>query len=110
LTIRGFSGESLAPDLLSSGERQLLTLLCHLLPARKTAAIFMIDEPELSLNIKWQRKLLDSLLGFTKGASIQLIMATHSVEMITPHRAEIVRFIPVGESVSSAKPQLIETV
>ncbi len=95
LTITGYTKESLSPDLLSSGERQLLTLLCHLLPARRTAAIFMIDEPELSLNVKWQRRLLDSLLSFTKGASIQLVMATHSVEMITPHRTEVVRFKPI---------------
>jgi ABC-type glutathione transport system ATPase component len=46
----------------------------------------MIDEPEISLNIKWQRQLVQSLLEITNDASIQFILASHSIELLAQHR------------------------
>lgn len=103
LVFSGYRGEMLEPELLSSGERQLLMLLCHLLPARASAAIFVVDEPELSLNVKWQRTLLSRLLELTEGSAVQLVFATHSIEMITPHRDEIVRLDPLTPKSRRAK-------
>ncbi|WP_146055604.1 AAA family ATPase, partial [Streptomyces malaysiensis] len=53
--------------------------------------IFVIDEPEISLNVKWQRSLVDALLGCAKGSEIQLILASHSIELLTAHREQVVR-------------------
>ena len=39
-------------------------------------AIFIIDEPELSLHVDWQRQLFPTLLK--QGTSNQFIVATHS--------------------------------
>src|SRR6185503_8346786 len=66
-------GAPLEPQLLSSGERQLLTLFCTTVLARDQAALFLIDEPELSLNIKWQRKLVDALLECSANSTIQYL-------------------------------------
>jgi len=75
--------EELNPSMLSSGEKQLLLLFCNTITAREQASIFIIDEPELSLNVVWQRKLINALLEFSKGSSIQFILASHSIELLS---------------------------
>ncbi|HBH7050641.1 TPA: ATP-binding protein [Morganella morganii] len=84
-------GDVLQPAQLSSGEQQLLLLFCYVLVARDTPSIFMIDEPEISLNIKWQRIIINSLLDITDGANIQFIFASHSLEIISQHRHRVVK-------------------
>jgi energy-coupling factor transporter ATP-binding protein EcfA2 len=84
-------GVVLEPSQLSSGEQQLLLLLCYVLTARDAPTIFMIDEPELSLNIKWQRQLVQSLLSITDKADIQFILASHSMELLAQHRNKVVK-------------------
>lgn len=93
---QGFSiqnrlGVSLSPAQLSSGEQQLLLLFCYVLTARDAPTVFMIDEPEISLNIKWQRQLVQSLLDITRGASIQFILASHSMELLAQHRSRVIK-------------------
>lgn len=78
---------------LSSGERQLLTLFCNIMAARTTSGVFVIDEPEISLNIKWQRRLVDSLLGCTAKSGVQLAMASHSFELLSKHRDNVTRLL-----------------
>ncbi|MET9547512.1 AAA family ATPase [Streptomyces sp. NPDC006627] len=84
----------LSPKQLSSGERQILLLLLNTILARENTRVFLIDEPELSLNVKWQRQLMDALLACTEGSAVQFIVATHSIEVLTGHRASIARMIP----------------
>jgi len=84
--ITSANGERLRTSQLSSGERQLLLLLAKVLTARREATIFLIDEPEISLNVKWQRKLVDTLLDLVRGTSVQFILATHSLELLATHR------------------------
>lgn len=76
---------------LSSGEKQLLLLFCNTILASSHATIFIIDEPEISLNIKWQRKLLDTLLNFSNDEGIQFLIATHSIEMLTSKKDDVVK-------------------
>ncbi|MFD5476523.1 AAA family ATPase [Streptomyces hawaiiensis] len=91
ITIYTDDGKPLNPASLSSGESQLLTLFCNILSARESPTIFVIDEPEISLNVKWQRLLVDALLGCAKGSEIQLILASHSIELLAAHREQVVR-------------------
>lgn len=88
-------GSRLAPERLSSGEKHLLMLLCNLLISRQHPSLFLVDEPELSLNVKWQRKLVPALLSSTAGSQIQLLMATHSIELLSSYRERVVR-LPFG--------------
>jgi predicted ATPase len=103
-TIR--SGEErLDPLWLSSGERQLLLLLCNTILAQGHASLFLIDEPELSLNVKWQRLLIQSLLDNTAGTRVQFVMATHSTELIAQHRANVVRLVNTSSNQAASRKQ-----
>lgn len=93
ITIITSEGLELSPAKLSSGERQLLLLLCNVLVARDTTRLFIIDEPELSLNVKWQRQLLDALLDCTTGTEMQFLVATHSIEMVAGHRESLAKLV-----------------
>lgn len=83
--VRNRAGKVLEPRQLSSGEQQLLMLCCRVVVARSRPSVFMIDEPEISLNIRWQRRLIQSLLDLTAGSSVQFVLASHSIELIAPH-------------------------
>lgn len=91
LQIRTDDGH-LSHTQLSSGERQLALLLCNALLSRSNSRLFLIDEPELSLNVKWQRGIVRSLLSITEGTSVQFVIATHSIELISGYRDNVVTF------------------
>ncbi|MBO6506269.1 MAG: ATP-binding protein [Kordiimonadaceae bacterium] len=90
LRIKNHQGINLTPNMLSSGEQQLLRLFCHTLVSRDQPSIFMIDEPELSLNIKWQRKLIHALDELVTGSDMQFLFASHSMEILAQHRDSII--------------------
>lgn len=81
----------LEPDMLSSGERQLLLLICTSIVAGGSPSILMIDEPEISLNIKWQRMLIDALIQCIGDNEIQFIFSTHSFEILSKHKTRVVK-------------------
>ncbi len=83
--------KTLLPSMLSSGEKQLLLLFCNTITARERASIFIIDEPELSLNVKWQKQLIKSLLFCSEGSSIQFILASHSIELLTQYKNNVTK-------------------
>ena len=56
-----------------------------------SATIFLIDEPEISLNVKWQRVLVDTLLGLVRGTNVEFILATHSLELLASQREHVYR-------------------
>lgn len=69
---------------LSSGEKQLIIILTHmLLKSVNKNKIFIIDEPELSLHLAWQEKLLSVLMQVN--SRNQVIIATHSPEIIADY-------------------------
>ncbi len=61
---------------LSSGEKQIVSLFSHLYLSGKSRFFVLIDEPELSLSVPWQRRFLVDIknAGFCAG----LIAVTHS--------------------------------
>ncbi len=67
---------------LSSGESQIFVILTNLAfgPLANSANVFIIDEPELSLHLRWQELFVDSVLS--ANANTQFIMATHSPSII----------------------------
>ena len=95
LTIQIPTGE-LKPDLLSSGERHLLLLFLNIITPSRQPPLFIIDEPELSLNIKWQRSLVDTLLTLSESSGCQFLMATHSIELLTKHSEHVYRLARNG--------------
>ncbi|RON66638.1 hypothetical protein BK669_00580 [Pseudomonas fluorescens] len=61
---------------LSSGERHILTFLALVLFEGQGRNFLIIDEPEISLNIKWQRELMSIFSELLP--STQIIVASHS--------------------------------
>lgn len=63
---------------LSTGEKQLIILIAYIALVEKGSyykPLIIIDEPELSLHISWQIKLIKNLLNISDG---QYLLATHS--------------------------------
>lgn len=73
---------------LSSGERNLLSILTLFLIIGSKRSFLMIDEPEISLNIKWQREFLPLLNKLNSNA--QIIVASHS-PAIAHHNSNYLR-------------------
>lgn len=63
-------------DRLSSGEKQLLIILLTVLLEDGKEYVLMMDEPEISLHISWQYKLIEWILELNP--NVQLIFTTHS--------------------------------
>lgn len=61
---------------LSSGEKQILSVFARLTLDLEKSYLILIDEPELSLSIEWQRKFLPDILKSRSCA--QLVAITHS--------------------------------
>lgn len=80
---RGFfvkldSGDELSLDALSSGEQHELVLMYELLFKVLPGTLVLIDEPELSLHVSWQKAFLPELISVAKAAGFTAIVATHS--------------------------------
>lgn len=69
-------GRELPISDLSSGERHILTFLTLVLFQGRHRNFLVIDEPEISLNIKWQRELMGLLHNLAPNT--QVIVASHS--------------------------------
>ena len=82
--------QSIDSSQLSSGEQQLLLIFCHVLVAQDTSSLIIIDEPEISLNVLWQRTLVSSLHTLSEGANIQFLFASHSLEILSKHRNRVI--------------------
>lgn len=67
---------------LSSGEKQIIIIFACLifgLPVGKSG-IYIIDEPEASLHLAWQKKFVEAIREVN--SSIQLVFATHAPEIV----------------------------
>jgi len=75
-------GRQLPLTKLSSGEQHELVLLYQLLFKIKPNSLILIDEPELSLHVAWQKMFLRDLQEITKLALFDVLVATHSPQII----------------------------
>lgn len=67
---------------LSSGEQHEVVLLYELIFKTSEGILVLIDEPEISLHITWQKEFLDDLLRIIDIQNFQVIIATHSPSII----------------------------
>ena len=73
-------GETLVPYQLSSGEKQMLAILLTVLVEDNQPCVLFIDEPEVSLHIEWQKRLIDLCLELNP--NVQIILTTHSPAVV----------------------------
>lgn len=73
-------GETLVPYQLSSGEKQILAILLTVLVEDNQSYVLFMDEPEVSLHIEWQKRLIDLIIALNP--NVQIILTTHSPAVI----------------------------
>ncbi len=73
-------GEMLMPYQLSSGEKQMLIILLTVLVEDDQPYVLFMDEPEVSLHIEWQKRLIDLILELNP--NVQIILTTHSPAVV----------------------------
>lgn len=75
-----YGEEKLSPYKLSSGEKQMLVILLTVLVQDKKRGVLFMDEPEISLHIEWQQKLISLIRKLNP--NVQIILTTHSPAVI----------------------------
>lgn len=81
LAVKTKNGKVLSLLQLSSGEKQLIIILGESLLQQSAVNIYIADEPELSLHVDWQEKLVSSLKSVNPNS--QIIFATHSPDIVS---------------------------
>jgi len=84
-------------DALSSGEKQLFILLGETLLQEDRPVVFISDEPEISLHVKWQSELFRHIRSLNR--SCQIISATHSPDIVGAFQERVIR---IEECISDA--------
>ena len=82
LKVSNSDGLDLELEMLSSGEQHEIVLLFDLLFGTKKNSLIMVDEPELSLHVVWQRELLKDLQEMAELSDFRALLATHSPQII----------------------------
>ena len=73
-------GEMLVPYQLSSGEKQMLVILLTVLVEDNKNYVLFMDEPEVSLHVEWQKRLIDLVIELNP--NVQIILTTHSPAVV----------------------------
>ena len=73
-------GETLVPYQLSSGEKQMLAILLTVLVEDNKPYVLFMDEPEVSLHVEWQERLIELILSLNP--NVQIILTTHSPALV----------------------------
>ncbi len=75
---------------MSSGEKQLLVILSETLLQQQKEYVFIADEPELSLHVEWQEKLVKIIREMNQRS--QIIFATHSPDIVSVYQDRVIDF------------------
>lgn len=70
------------PSDLSSGEQHELVLLYQLLFKVEPNSLILIDEPEISLHVAWQKQFLNDIQSISNIKDLDILIATHSPQII----------------------------
>lgn len=83
IVVKTDEGVPLSLSDLSSGEQEILVLFYKLI-FESDVNLLLIDEPEISLHIAWQKELMEDLKSVVNlKRNIQVIIATHSPQIIS---------------------------
>lgn len=88
LVIYNQKGIPIELENLSSGEKQLLIILGQALLQDSKPVIYIADEPEISLHVEWQEKLINSISEINPNS--QIVFATHSPDVVGAHQDKII--------------------
>lgn len=83
LVVSTHDGKTVPLEDLSSGEQHLILLYCELLLQAPTGILILIDEPEISLHVSWQRCFLEDLQRIIGLRQFDVLVATHSPQIVS---------------------------
>lgn len=83
------SGEQVDMNDLSSGEKQMFILLGETLLQEGNPFVFISDEPELSLHVKWQSSLFKHIRSLN--SACQVVTATHSPDIVGGFQDRVIK-------------------
>ena len=90
----GSKEKDLDEKYLSSGEKHIFSIFSNLVFNKKENIHLLIDEPELSLSINWQKMFIDDIISFNKVKN--LIFVTHSPYVISQNMEDDLQKFPSG--------------
>lgn len=70
------NSEEIGFDKLSSGEKRIIKLFLSVV--FEDANIYLIDEPEISLSLNFQSKLINDLISLCEAKGSRMVLATHA--------------------------------
>lgn len=76
------TGQRLNLTDLSSGEQQEVVLQYELLFKTNPNTLILIDEPEISLHVMWQKAFIQDLQRIAKMKQISFLLSTHAPQII----------------------------
>ncbi len=97
-------GDRLLPYKLSSGEKQMLVILLTVLVRNGEHCVLFMDEPEASLHVEWQQKLIGMIRELNP--HLQLILTTHSPAVIMEGWLDAVTEVSDISSPTTLQPSL----
>ncbi|MEU0728599.1 AAA family ATPase [Streptomyces sp. NPDC006140] len=87
-------GKEIRAEKLSSGEQHELVLAYDLLFNVKPNSLVLIDEPEISLHVVWQKEFLNDIVRIAAINSARFMVATHSPQIIHKYWSDTVGLEP----------------
>ena len=98
-------GGKISIDSLSTGEKELLSKVFFLYISDIKDSIILIDEPETSLHPSWQNRVVKIYKNFAKKNNNQIIIATHSPQIIASTPNESLRvLVKEGDNIKAYSP------
>jgi len=91
---------SIPLEKLSTGEQHEIYLFFNLVFADDNPALILIDEPEISLHVAWQRSFINDILEASRFTNPRFIIATHSPQIIGSREDQLVTFVSHREPLS----------
>ena len=85
--IKSNNGELLNEYQLSSGEQNEIIMLYRIVYEVPDHGVLLIDEPENSLHIAWQKMIVDDMKKIASVKHLQIIIATHSPSIVSKGRS-----------------------
>jgi len=108
------NGDSIPLSKLSSGEKEMLIIFYNLLFHTDPGSVVILDEPEISLHVSWQQRMGGFFTDICRVRDLQMIVATHSPQIIHDRWDQAVELIPddarVPDLGRSGQPDLHDEV
>ncbi|KNY28310.1 AAA family ATPase [Pseudobacteroides cellulosolvens] len=76
------NGDEILPRQLSSGEQHELVIMYQLIFMLNNNVLILIDEPELSLHVVWQKSFINNIKTIMQSTKFNVLIATHSPQII----------------------------